>query len=229
SDRDDHDCYPSDGARPPASPPIYQPLPAPASERGQDLALPERSEAEEEESVAAEQAEAAPQPAEAAPPPPAPRATGESRPPRPIAGMTPSPRYPPAELRRGRGGTVMLRVEVGQDGVPTAVTVAESSRSRALDRAAIEAVRGWRFEPALLDGQPAGGTVRVPIEFPPARGVTPGRVPPRAPSRRPPRATQSPGTKSPRWPRRAPAPGRACTAPPPPGPSRSGGHPTTRP
>lgn len=169
SDRDDHDFYRSEGAPPTASPPIYQPLPAPASERGQDLALPERSEAEEEESVAAEQAEAAPQPAEAAPPPPAPRATGESRPPRPIAGMTPSPRYPPAELRRGRGGTVMLRVEVGPDGVPTAVTVAESSRSRALDRAAIEAVRGWRFEPALLDGEPAGGTVRVPIEFTPAR------------------------------------------------------------
>ena len=169
SDRDDFDFYRSEGAPPTASQPIYQPLPAPASERGQDLALPDQPAEDETEAVAADQPEQASAPAEATPPAPSAVATGESRPPRPVAGMTPSPRYPPAELRRGRGGTVMLRVDVGPNGVPTAVTVAESSRSRALDRAAIDAVRDWRFEPALVDGQPAAGTVRVPIEFTPAR------------------------------------------------------------
>lgn len=168
-DRDDFEFYRSEGAPPTASQPIYQPLPAPASERGQDLALPEQPAEDEAEAVAADPLEPASTPAEATPPPAAPSATGESRPPRPVAGMTPSPRYPPAELRRGRGGTVMLRVDVGPDGVPTTVTVAESSRSRALDRAAIDAVRGWRFEPALVNGQPVSGTVRVPIEFTPAR------------------------------------------------------------
>lgn len=171
SERDDFEFYRSEGPRPTASQPIYQPLPAPSSERGQDLALPPEQERPDDEAVAGQPPDAAPaEPEQASAPPPPPQgAGGESRAPRPVAGMTPSPRYPPAELRRGRGGTVVLRVEVGPDGAPTSVTVAESSRSRALDRAAVDAVRGWRFEPALVDGQPARGTVRVPIEFTPAR------------------------------------------------------------
>lgn len=171
SERDDFDFYRSDGPRPTASQPIYQPLPTPSSERGQDLGLPPEQELPDGDAVAAQPSDAAPtEPVQASTPAPLPQATGgESRAPRPLAGMTPSPRYPPGELRRGRGGTVTVRVEVGPDGTPTSVTVAESSRSRALDRAAVEAVRGWRFEPALVDGQPARGMVRVPIEFTPAR------------------------------------------------------------
>jgi len=49
--------------------------------------------------------------------------------------------------------------------VPINVTVAASSQSRDLDRAALDAVRRWRFRPAQRDGQPVAGTVVVPIEF----------------------------------------------------------------
>lgn len=170
NERDDFDFYRSEGAPPTASQSIYQPLPTPSSTREGGIALPERPEADGDQDAMATGQEPQPAPeriAEPAPPPQA--AGGQSTPPRPVAGQTPSPGYPAAELRRGRGGTVMLRVEVGPDGTPTAVTVAESSRSRALDRAAVAAVRNWRFEPALVNGQPAAGTVRVPVEFTPAR------------------------------------------------------------
>ena len=75
------------------------------------------------------------------------------------------PQYPSAALRRGETGTVLVRAEVDASGRPSEVVVARSSRSRALDRAAVQAVRRWRFRPALQDGRPVPGTIEVPIEF----------------------------------------------------------------
>lgn len=75
------------------------------------------------------------------------------------------PEYPSSALRRGESGTVLVRVEVDASGRPTEVSVARSSRSRALDRAAVQAVRRWRFSPAQQDGRPVAGAVEVPIEF----------------------------------------------------------------
>ncbi|MCH2091728.1 MAG: energy transducer TonB [Pseudoxanthomonas sp.] len=83
----------------------------------------------------------------------------------PIPGQTPAPEYPPAAMRSGDQGTVLVRVEVGADGVPTSVEVAQRSGSRDLDRAAVNAVRQWRFQPAQRDGQAVAGAVTVPIDF----------------------------------------------------------------
>lgn len=83
----------------------------------------------------------------------------------PVPLVRPAPRYPPEALRNQESGTVLLRVHVGADGVPTAVDVVRSSRSRSLDRAASEAVRQWRFRPGQRDGQPVPGTVQVPVSF----------------------------------------------------------------
>ncbi len=87
--------------------------------------------------------------------------------PEPIAGRTPAPRYPPQALRRGERGTVVVRADIGPDGVPTSVSIASGSGSRLLDRAALDAVKRWRFRPAQANGQPTVGTVTVPIEFNP--------------------------------------------------------------
>lgn len=62
-----------------------------------------------------------------------------------------------------------VRADVGADGAPASVSVVETSGNRELDRAALEAVRRWRFQPATANGQPAGGSVVVPIEFNPGR------------------------------------------------------------
>jgi protein TonB len=87
----------------------------------------------------------------------------ESTPPAPI--QSPAPSYPPAALRNRESGTVLLRVHVDTGGNPYAVDLLRSSRSRSLDRAATEAVKRWRFRPAMQDGQPVPGVVQVPITF----------------------------------------------------------------
>jgi len=78
----------------------------------------------------------------------------------------PPPSYPSAALRAGQQGTVTLRVEVDAQGVPVAVSIEQSSGSRALDNAARQQVlRHWRFVPALRDGTAVPAVGRIPISF----------------------------------------------------------------
>jgi protein TonB len=94
------------------------------------------------------------------------RATPRSSAPHPIAG-NPLPKYPAAALRRGEGGTVVLQVQIDPTGQPVDVDVARRSGSRELDRAAIEAVRDWRFKPAIRNGKPVTAMVELPVDFKP--------------------------------------------------------------
>jgi protein TonB len=54
---------------------------------------------------------------------------------------------------------------VGTDGAPKDIKVETSSGYRELDRAAIEAARKWRFNPAIKNGQKTEGYVRVPVAW----------------------------------------------------------------
>jgi len=83
----------------------------------------------------------------------------------PVPVSSPAPAYPRAALRRGESGEALLRVHVGTDGVPFAVDLVRSSGSRLLDRAATDAVRRWRFNPAMSGGRPVAAPVQVPIAF----------------------------------------------------------------
>jgi protein TonB len=74
------------------------------------------------------------------------------------------PRYPREAMRRGDEGTVRLAVTLDRSGFPRKVEVAGSSRSRALDRAAVDAVKQWRFAPARPD-EPDQRSLEVPVEF----------------------------------------------------------------
>ena len=78
---------------------------------------------------------------------------------------TPAPRYPREAQRRGVAGTVLLRVHVRTNGDAGAIDLVQGSGSRDLDRAAVDAVRRWRFAPAMRDGQPVESSVQVPIAF----------------------------------------------------------------
>jgi protein TonB len=75
------------------------------------------------------------------------------------------PVYPPRCLRMGIEGRVRVRVLVGENGRPQEVTIGESSGESALDQAALEAVRDWRFEPAKRNGVPVRAWAVVPVEF----------------------------------------------------------------
>ncbi|MBA2238872.1 MAG: energy transducer TonB, partial [Lysobacter sp.] len=75
------------------------------------------------------------------------------------------PKYPPAAYRQGAEGTVVLVIDVDANGNVTNVSVEKSSRNRDLDRAAMDAARKWRFSPSRVNGRPAAGRVRVPVDF----------------------------------------------------------------
>ena len=148
----------------------FEPLPQPDSgDAGLGQPRPE-SEADAMPSARVVETSPVPGPAPVAPAPPASPAapTGTSvgdTPPSVVSG--PPPAYPRAAMRRRESGEVLLRVHVGADGVPYAVDLVRGSGSRYLDRAASDAVRKWRFRPAMRGGQPVSGQVQVPISFQP--------------------------------------------------------------
>lgn len=78
---------------------------------------------------------------------------------------TPRPIYPESARREGREGSVLLRVLIDDQGRSKQVEVNRSSGSDALDRAAAEAIKRWRFHPARHGENPVESWVRIPIEF----------------------------------------------------------------
>ncbi len=82
----------------------------------------------------------------------------------PSAGNAP-PDYPMSARRRGHEGLVLLEVSLTPAGRPERIELAESSGWRSLDRAALEAVERWRFEPAMENGAPVAAVLRLPVRF----------------------------------------------------------------
>ena len=118
-----------------------------------------------------------------APPPPPIQVTATPPPPKPVTTAVPppsgpvmvgnleerlieghAPRYPIESRRRKEQGTVVLRVLIGTDGRIEQMSVSQSSGFDRLDRAALEAARGWRWKPLLRDGEPV--EIRGLLTFP---------------------------------------------------------------
>ncbi len=97
-----------------------------------------------------------------------PRQVAKATTPRIIAARplnNPQPEYPRDAQRRGETGTVILRVSVGADGSAGDIDFVQRSGSQALDRAAQQAVRKWRFTPEMRGGVATASTVQVPVVF----------------------------------------------------------------
>jgi protein TonB len=77
----------------------------------------------------------------------------------------PKPDYPDRARRDGKEGRVLLRVLVNEDGRSASVEVSRSSGIEALDQAAVEAIKRWRFSSARLGDRPVESWVRIPIDF----------------------------------------------------------------
>jgi len=89
-------------------------------------------------------------------------------PPRQVGAVdTPRPAYPPELACAGIGGTVVLSLTVGTEGRPIQVKLVRSSGQQALDAAAQEGVRSWKFNPATRNGQPVPQTIQVPVNYKP--------------------------------------------------------------
>lgn len=89
--------------------------------------------------------------------------TGDNRQPYVVFG--PRPSYPPEARAGGREGKVRVKVLIAENGTPGEVQLAESSGNTSLDEAALTALRRWRFQPALRNGQPVLAWVTVPVIF----------------------------------------------------------------
>ncbi|HZH46264.1 MAG TPA: energy transducer TonB, partial [Roseococcus sp.] len=94
------------------------------------------------------------------------RASGPTSPPGPDPSFrNAAPAYPEAARLRGEVGSVRLELNIGTDGRVITVQVIGTSGSPMLDATARRAAEGWRFRPALQDGQPVPGTIRTSLHF----------------------------------------------------------------
>lgn len=85
---------------------------------------------------------------------------------RPLASNS-KPSYPAAALRSGVQGSVVASLNVDTRGNVTDAAIVSRSgeRSRDLDRAVLNTVQGWKFEPAMHQGRAVASVVRVPVDF----------------------------------------------------------------
>jgi periplasmic protein TonB len=76
----------------------------------------------------------------------------------------PEPEYSEEARKAKYQGTCVLYVIVGADGRPRDLRVARSL-GLGLDEKAIDAVKTWKFEPAMKDGKPVAVAISVEVEF----------------------------------------------------------------
>jgi len=84
---------------------------------------------------------------------------------RPLGGYQTTPHYPEAARREGVEGTVTLRFEVLASGKVGTVQVQRSAGRADMDRAAVEAIRTWLFEPARRGKEAVTVWVTLPVRF----------------------------------------------------------------
>ena len=82
----------------------------------------------------------------------------------PHAIYMPEPEYSKKARKAKLQGTVVLSIIINANGEVHEITV-EKSLGLGLDEKAIEAVRQWRFEPAMKDGKPVAVRVHVQTSF----------------------------------------------------------------
>jgi TonB family protein len=82
----------------------------------------------------------------------------------PKAIYAPDPEYSEEARKVKHMGTVVLWLVVGPDGKPRDIKVLRTL-GLGLDEKAIEAVRNWRFEPAMKDNKPVAVQINVEVNF----------------------------------------------------------------
>jgi len=82
--------------------------------------------------------------------------------PRPL--FTPDPEYSEEARKAKYQGTCVLWMVVGADGRPREIRVARGL-GMGLDEKALQAVKQWKFEPAMKDGHPVAVQMNVEVSF----------------------------------------------------------------
>lgn len=79
----------------------------------------------------------------------------------PLALLTPDPLYPD---HHNESATVVLWINIDEEGKPLNPKVARSA-GKDFDKAALDAIRNWRFKPMTCDGVPYAAQVNVELDF----------------------------------------------------------------
>jgi protein TonB len=82
----------------------------------------------------------------------------------PRAIHAPDPKYPEDERKARHQGTVVLVIVVGSDGAPRDIKISRAL-SPEFDKAAIDAVKNWKFTPATRDSKPVAVEIDVQVAF----------------------------------------------------------------
>ena len=99
------------------------------------------------------------------PPPPSRTSTREVMLPEMVPLVQVPPRYPRRAARLQIEGFVIIEFTITQDGNVIEPVVTESEPSNVFDRAALEAIVQWKFEPQVENGQAVNSRARQRIEF----------------------------------------------------------------
>jgi TonB family protein len=78
--------------------------------------------------------------------------------------FSPDPDYSEEARKAKYQGVCVLWLIVGPDGRPREIKIARTL-GMGLDQKAVEAVRQWKFEPAMKDGQPVSVQINVEVNF----------------------------------------------------------------
>jgi len=76
-----------------------------------------------------------------------------------------APKFPPDASQRGIDGWVDLQFLVNTDGSVGELTIVGAQPVGIFEKAALDAVRHWRYQPLMRDGQPATQRARVRLRF----------------------------------------------------------------
>lgn len=74
-------------------------------------------------------------------------------------------KYPRWALRQGWEGRFSIAIEVLKNGTVGRYKVMQSTGHNILDQAATNAVRSWKFHPAMKNGQPIVECAQIPVTF----------------------------------------------------------------
>jgi protein TonB len=75
------------------------------------------------------------------------------------------PQYPSSAREKNVSGYVVLEILVSAGGVPEEIRVLQAEPPGVFDAAAREAVRTWRFEPAMASGQAVASWLKQKMRF----------------------------------------------------------------
>jgi protein TonB len=83
----------------------------------------------------------------------------------PLYQSNPPPEYPRMAKRRGLEGLVTLEAKIDRNGRVEELRLFTGSGHSILDKAALKAVRAWRFSPGTVGGKAQSMWVKVPVRF----------------------------------------------------------------